>query len=148
MTTTLRTEKPSPSTLASATSIPHTRKYHKGNGELGRWTQMVLSTRKNGCRLKNMAMRKKFSLVCLLSKFILLQCFTMDQYIAHKWEMEGRIRTFPSIWKGKDQVIHYLIRKTPNIFLFLAQNPMYVKCNGASCVYMGCITIDLHVSSI
>ena len=61
--------------------------------------------------------------------------------------MEGRIRVFLSIWKAKDQGIRYLMRKAPNIFCFLAQNPMYTGCNGARCVYVSCITDDLRVSS-
>ena len=81
---------------------------------------MVLSTRTKGCRLKYMVMGKTFVKVFLLSKFLLLQYFTMDHYISLKWEMHGRIRSFPGIWNSNDQGIHYLMRKTPNIFLFLS----------------------------
>ena len=79
---------------------------------------MVLSTRTKECRLKYMEMGKIFAIVSLLTKFIPLQCFTMAQYIALKGEMEDRTRAFLSIWKDIDQGIHYLMRKTPNIFCF------------------------------
>ena len=51
--------------------------------------------------------------------------------------MKGQMRAFPDIWKAKDQVIHYLMGKTPNIF-FLAKFLMCVGDSGAICVYVGC----------
>ena len=65
-----------------------------------------------------MEMGKFFTIVSSLTKFLFLQCFLMAQYIALKWEMEGRIRVLPSIWNAKDKGIHYLIGKNPNIFCF------------------------------
>ena len=62
----------------------------------------------------------EISIVPLLSTFPPPQCFTMDQYIALKWEMESWMRSFRDIWNAKDQVIHYLVRKNTNNFCFLA----------------------------
>ena len=50
---------------------------------------MVESKRIKGCRLKEMEMGKKIGIVSLLSKFLLLKCFIITQYIALKWEMGG-----------------------------------------------------------
>ena len=33
--------------------------------------------------------------------------------------------------------------ETRHIFIFLAQNPMYVGCNGATCVYASCLTVAI-----
>ena len=59
--------------------------------------------------------------------------------------MKGQIGAFPDIWKAKDQVICYLMRKTPIfIFIFLAKNPMYPGNSGARCVYT-CCRLVTHV---
>ena len=71
-----------------------------------------------GMKTQSYGNGKKNSIVSLLSKFLLPQYFTMSQYIALKWGMEGRIRLFLGIWKAKDQGICHLMRITPNIFRF------------------------------
>ena len=45
-----------------------------------------------------------FSIVSLISNFLLLQCFTMAQYIALEWEMEDRIKTFSSYGRTRIKV--------------------------------------------
>ena len=95
-------------------------KYHKENGKFGKEHQWI-PQRTKGCILKHTRMGKNSAIISLLSKFLLLQCFTIAKYISLKWEMEGRIRAFPSIWKAKDQAIRYLMRKTP-IFVFVFEH--------------------------
>ena len=45
---------------------------------------------------------------------------------------------FIDIWKAKDQVVRFLMGKTPNICIFLALNLMYVCDSGTSYIYGGC----------
>ena len=119
----IRTEKPSSSTQASTTSILHSKASSQR-----KWRAWDMNTKSSTNKVKAMenqvyGNRKKNSTISLLSKFILLQCFTMAQYISLKWEMEGRIRAFSGIWKAKDQAIRYLMRKTPSNFLFFSTKP-------------------------
>ena len=110
-------KKRSPSTSASTNSILHTMEISQRQWKS--WEiALMASSRTKGCRLKHTRMGQNFVLISLLYKILLLQCFTIAQYIAPQQEMKGRIRAFPSIWKAKDQFIHFLMRKTPNIFYF------------------------------
>ena len=65
-------------------------------------------------------------------------------YSPHKG-VDGQIKAFSCIWKAKDHNYHDLAWETRNIFNF--ENQMYVGCNGAGCVYAGCIGDDPRVST-
>ena len=77
---------------------------------------MVLSTRTKGCRLKYMTMETFFVIVSLLSKFLPPLMLHDGSIYIPQMGNEGRIGAFLNIWKDKDQGIHYLMRKTLNIF--------------------------------
>ena len=126
-------EKLSPSTWASTTSILHTKASSQRKRKYWERALMVAS-RTKGCRIKHIRIGHILAIIYLLSKFLLLQCFIVAQYISPQWEVKGWIRPFPNIWKDKDQVIRYLMGKNPNIFIFWEYNPMYVGDSGARCV--------------
>ena len=69
-----------------------------------------------GCRLKYARMGHKSTIVSLLSKVLLFQCFQVAQYIAPQWEVKGWIRAFLGTWKAKSQVIHKWMRETLDIY--------------------------------
>ena len=109
----VRTEKSSPSTWASTTSILHVMERSQIQGKSWERTLMASSMIKR-CRIKHTRRGEIFTIISLLSKILLLQCFTIAQYISPQWEVKVRIKVFPDIWKAKHQFIHYLMGKTPN----------------------------------
>jgi hypothetical protein len=55
-------------------------------------------------------------------------------------ELKGRVRAFPVY--GRSRIMDLMKwHGNPTYFNFLAQNPMYAECNGASCVYASCLTV-------